>query len=344
MGTFDARHLSAEAQHDLRRRVVRAIVRDSVKPAVAARLFSVARSSVYNWLDDFYTGGDRSLAPRPLGRPREGRLKGYQAATIVRLLIHSCPSQLHLPFALWTREAVQQLIARRTGLRLSVWTVGRYLNRWGFTPQRPLRRAYEQDPVAVRRWLEREYPAIRERARREEAEIHWEDEMGVRSQDQRGRSYGRRGHTPAIPGTARRFGCNMISTITNRGQMTFMVFEESFRYPVLLRFLRRLVRQAKREVFLIWDRHPVHEATAVKDWLRSHATQIQVFPLPTYSPELNPGEYLNQDVKSNAVRQRRPHDKPEMLVDLRSYLRSTQGHPEIVRSYFCHRSTKYARD
>src|SRR5512146_1707290 len=100
MGTFDARHLSAEAQHDLRRRVVRAIVRDSVKPAVAARLFSVARSSVYNWLDDFYTGGDRSLAPRPLGRPREGRLKGYQAATIVRLLIHSCPSQLHLPFAL----------------------------------------------------------------------------------------------------------------------------------------------------------------------------------------------------------------------------------------------------
>ena len=204
-------------------------MRDSVKPAVAARLFSVARSSVYNWLDDFYTGGDRSLAPRPLGRPREGRLKGYQAATIVRLLIHSCPSQLHLPFALWTREAVQQLIARRTGLRLSVWTVGRYLNRWGFTPQRPLRRAYEQDPAAVHRWLEKEYPAIRERARREKAEIHWEDEMGVRSQDQRGRSYGRRGHTPVIPGTAKRFGCNMISTITNRGRMTFMVFQESFR-------------------------------------------------------------------------------------------------------------------
>lgn len=344
MGTFDARHLSAEAQHDLRRRVVRAILRDSVKPARAARLFSVARSSVYNWLADFSTGGDRALVPRPMGRPREGCLEGYLAATIVRLLTHSYPERMHLPFALWSREAVQQLIARRTGLHLSVWTVGRDLNRWGFTPQGPLRRAYEQDPRAVRRWLERDYPAIRERARREKAEIHWEDEMGVRSQDQRGRSYGRRGHTPAIPGTAKRFGCNMIPTITNRGLMSFMLFEESFPYPVLLRFLRRLVRQAKRKVFLIWDRHPVHEAAAVGRWLRRHAARIEVFPLPTYSPELNPGEYLNQDVKSNAVRQRRPHDKPEMMLDLRSYLRSTQGHPEVVRSYFRHRSTKYAQD
>src|SRR5262249_35635537 len=247
---FDARRLSDEAQHDLRRRVVRAIVRDSVKPAVAARLFGVARSSVYNWLVAFYTGGVAGLPPRPRGRPGEARLEGYQAATIVRLLTHRCPSQLHLPFALWTREAVQQLIAQRTGLRLSVWTVGRYLNLWGFTPQKPLRRAYEQDPEAGRRWLEAEDPALRERARREQAEIHWEDEMGVRSQDQRGRSYGRRGHTPAIPGTAQRFGGNMISTITNRGRMSFMVFEGSFRHPVLLRFLRRLIRQVKRKVFL----------------------------------------------------------------------------------------------
>jgi transposase len=119
-------------------------------------VFGVARSSVCNWLADFYTGGDRALAPRPRGRPRETRLEGYQAATIVRLLTHRCPSQLHLPFALWTREAVQQLIAQRTGLHLSVWTVGRYLNRWGFTPQKPLRRAYEQDPKAVRHWLETE--------------------------------------------------------------------------------------------------------------------------------------------------------------------------------------------
>lgn len=344
MGAFDARHLSAEAQQDLRRRVIHAVVQASVKPAVAARLFGVARSAVYNWLQDYYTGGYRGLTARPRGRPHEGRLKGYQAATIVRLLTRCCPSQRHLPFALWTREAVQQLIAQRVGLHLSVWTVGRYLKHWGFTPQKPLRRAYEQDPGAVHRWLEQEYPAIRAQARREKADIHWGDEMGLRSQDQRGRSYGRRGQTPVIPGTGQRFGCNMISTITNRGQLTFMVFEESFRTPVLLRFLRRLIRQTPRKVFLILDRHPVHQARAVERWVEKHASRIRVFPLPTCSPELNPDEYLNQDVKSNAVGCQRPHDKPELLMDLRSYLRSTQRQPEIVKSYFHHKSTKYAQD
>lgn len=344
MGAFDARHLCVEAQQDLRQRVSHAVVQESVKPAVAARVFGVARSAIYNWLEDYYTGGYRALTARPRGRPREGRLPGYQAATVVRLLTRCYPSQLHLPFALWTREAVQQLIAQRTGLRLSVWTVGRYLSRWGFTPQKPLRRAYEQDPEAVRCWLEQEYPAIRERARREKAEIHWADEMGLRSQDPRGRSYGRRGHTPVIPGTGNRFGCNMISTITNRGQLTFMVFEESFRAPVLLRFLRRLIRQAERKVFVILDRHPVHQAAAVEKWARKHADRIELFPLPTCSPELNPGEYLNQDVKSNALGTQRPHDKEEMLVDVRAYLRSTQRQPEVVKSYFCHPSAKYARD
>jgi transposase len=344
MGAFDARHLSAEAQQDLRRRVIHAVAQQSVRPATAARLFGVGRTSVYNWLHRYYTGGFRALASRTRGRPPGGRLRGHQAATIVGLLTRRCPSQLGLPSALWTREAVQELIARRTGLRLSVWTVGRYLRRWGFTPQKPLRRAYEQDPRAVRRWLEQEYPVIRERARREKAEIHWGDEMGLRSQDQCGRSYGRRGQTPVIPGTGQRFGCNLISTVTNRGQLSFMVFEESFRTPVLLRFLRRLLRHARRKVFLILDRHPVHQAAAVERWVRGHARRIEVFLLPTCSPELNPGEYLNQDVKANAVGRQRPHDKQEMLQDVRSYLRSTQRQPDIVRSYFRHRSVKYAQD
>jgi transposase len=343
MRAFDARHLCAEAQHELRRRVIHAVVDCSLKPAVAARLFGVGRTALYNWLHDYYTAGYQALAPHPRGRPHEPKLKGYQAATIVRLISRCFPSQLHLPFALWSREAIQQLIALRTGLHLSVWTVGRYLKRWGFTPQKPLRRAYEQDPKAVRRWLEQEYPVIRERAKQEKAEIHWLDEMGLRSQDQRGRSYGRRGRTPVIPCTSQRFGCNMISTITNHGHLTFMVFEQAFRTPVLLRFLRRLVRQAGRKLFVILDQHPVHQAMAIERWVQQHACRIQLFPLPTASPELNPGEYLNQDVKSNAVGRQRPHNKQEMLGDVRSYMRSTQRQPEIVKGYFEHPSAKYAR-
>lgn len=343
MKAFDARHLCADAQHELRRRVIHAVVDCSLKPAVAARLFGVGRTSIYHWLEDYYTAGYRALASHPRGRPHESKLKGYQAATIVRLITRRFPSQLHLPFALWSREAVQQLIAQRTGLSLSVWTVGRYLGHWGFTPQKPLRRAYEQDPKAVRRWLEQEYPTIREQAKQEKAEIHWLDEMGLRSHDQRGRSYGRRGHTPVIPCTSQRFGCNLISTITNRGHLTFMVFEESFRTPVLLRFLRRLIRQARQKLFVILDRHPVHQAKAIERWVQHHASRIRVFPLPTASPELNPDEYLNQDVKSNAVGKQRPHNKHEMLDDLRSYMRSTQRQPEIVKSYFKHPSAKYAQ-
>jgi transposase len=171
MSAFDACHLGAEAQQKLRRRVIHAVVDLSLKPAVAARLFGVGRTSIYHWRQDYYTGGYRTLASPPRGRPHEGRLQGHQAATIVRLITRRYPSQIRLPFALWTREAVQQLIAPRTDLHLSVWTVGRYLKHWGFTPQKPLRRAYEQDPQAVRRWLEEAYPALREQAKQEKQEM-----------------------------------------------------------------------------------------------------------------------------------------------------------------------------
>src|SRR5262249_51146473 len=140
---------------------------------------------------------------------------------------------------------VQQLLLREFGLDVSVWTVGRYLKRWGMTPQKPIRRAFEQDPVAVRRWLETEYPHIEAEAKRENAQIFWGDEMGLRSDHQAGRSYGRRGQTPVIPGTGQRFGCNMISAITNRGKLFFMIFEKEFNFRVLLHFLKRLVRQVK---------------------------------------------------------------------------------------------------
>jgi transposase len=257
------------------------------------------------------------------------------------MITASCPDQLRLPFALWTREAVCALAKRRFGVEMSVWTAGRYLQRWGLTPQKPLRRAYERDPVAVERWLKQEYPAIATRAKAEKAEIHWGDEMGLRSDHQSGTSYGRRGQTPVVPGTGKRFRCNMISTITNKGSLSFMVFTQRFTAPVMITFLRRLVRQADRRVFLIVDHHPVHESAMVRRWIETHAEQIQMFFLPPYSPNLNPDEYLNQDVKSNAGRQR-PRDRAEMIEGLRSYLFGTQRRPPVVISYFQAKEVRYA--
>jgi transposase len=339
---FDARRLSPAAQEDLRRRVVHAVVEHKLSKAEAARTFGISRTSVHTWVSAYRRGGERALRSKPRGRPRRSRLAGWQAATAVRLICHRCPDQLGLPFALWTREAVGQLLAQRFGLHVSVWTVGRYLKQWGFTPQKPLRRAYEQDPQAVERWLKQEYPAIRRKARKIGAEIHWGDEMGLRSDHQTGTSYGRRGKTPIIPGTGKRFGCNLISTLTNQGRLAFMVFEERFNGKVLIGFLRRLLRHSPRPVFLILDGHPVHGSAKVQQWAAERPDQIRLFTLPGYSPDLNPDEFLNHDIKSNAHGRRRPRTKQELLRNVRSRLRSTQRQPERVKRFFRHQAVQYA--
>ncbi len=341
MRSPDARSLPAAAQEALRRRAVEA-VRNAMTKAEAARVFGVSRQTVITWVQAWETGGHRALKAKRRGRPPAIRLAPHQAALIVRLIVGRCPDQLRLPFALWTREAVQQLIREKCGLPLSVWTVGRYLQRWGLTPQKPLRRAFERDPLAVRQWLAAEYPAIRRAAKAAGALIHWGDEMGLRSDHQAGTSYGRKGHTPVIPGTGQRFRCNVISTITNRGQLAFMVFRETFTDRVFLRFLRRLLQLHRQPIFLIVDRHPVHRSGRVRRWVAVRAGRLHLFFLPGYSPDLNPDEFLNHDVKTNALGRRRPHDREEMVATLRSYLRSTQRQPEIVRRYFHAPSVQYA--
>jgi transposase len=337
----DARHLSPGALDALRQRVIQAVA-GGLSQAEAARVFGVSRQSVNAWHQRWRQGGRRALRSRPRGRPRRIRLQPHQAATVVRLITDRCPDQVKLPFALWTREAVRDLIAQRYRIRLSVWTVGRYLRRWGFTPQKPLRRAYERDPVAVQRWVQQQYPAIRALARREGATIYWGDETGMRSDHQAGRSWGRRGQTPVIPGTGQRFRCNLISAITNRGQLAFMVFERRFTTAVFVVFLRRLLRHTPRKVFLIVDEHPVHVARAVKRWVARHCHRLRLFFLPGYSPDLNPDELLNQDVKTNAVGRKRPRDKGELIGNVRRYLWSTQRRPKKVRRYFRHPSVRYA--
>jgi transposase len=344
MGKQDARSLPGEAQEDLRRRVVEA-VQKGLSQTEAARVFGIARGTVSRWMGLVERVGRRALKARRRGRPPVSRLAPHQAATTVRYILSGCPDQLSLPFALWTREAVQELLSRKFDLQVSVWTVGRYLRAWGLTPQKPVRRAYEQNPVAVRKWLEEEYPAIRELARQCKAQIHWLDEMGLRSDHQAGRSYGRRGETPVVFGTGQRFRCNMISSITNRGRLAFMIFRQRFTARVFLNFLGRLLRltrKTRRKVFLIVDGHPVHKSRSVSRWLAEHAVQIRIFCLPSYSPELNPDELLNQDVKTNALGRVRPVNVQEMMDNVRSYLRITQARPNLVKNYFRERHVQYA--
>jgi transposase len=343
--TRDARRLGQAAQEELRRRAV-ALVGEGRSQTEVAGLLDVSRQSVSEWVRAQRLGGDQALAAGKRGR-RPGEktaLTPTQQALIAKAIREKNPDQLRLPGFLWTRALVCELIDRRFGIRVAEKTAGRYLRSWGFSPQKPARRAFEQNPEIVDRWLQERYPAIKERAHREKARILWADEMGLRSDHTAGRSWSPVGQTPVIEGTGQRFGANVISAISNKGHLSFRVFKEKFVADVFIDFLSRLIRQSKgQKIILILDGHPVHRAKKVKQWVELHAEQIELQFLPGYAPELNPTELLNQDVKSNALGRRRPHTQDELIGETRSYLRSRQHTPHIVARYFEEKQVRYAK-
>ena len=283
-------------------------------------------------------GGQRGSLP---GERRS--LSPEQEALIRILLLDTMPDTLKLDFALWTREAVQALIALHCGFQMPIRTVGEYLKRWGYTPQRPLKRAYQQKPEAIKRWLETEYPKIEQRAKAEGGEIHWGDETGLRSDSHAGRSYAPAGRTPVREVSGSRFATNMISTVTNRGKLRFMLYRETMTAVVLIRFLGRLIRDTRgRKVFLILDNLRVHHSKKVSAWLESRREQLEVFFLPAYAPELNPYEYLNGDLKRQVRSGHSVRSQDALEKRIRSVLRRLQSRPERIRSYFRHPKIAYA--
>ncbi len=340
----DSRSLNQSAQEILRVKAVSAIIAGKTQDEVA-ELFGVSLKAVNNWwriYRELGTSGLRMKSRRPKSADEGGKLKGWQCASIVRTILKKTPDQLDFGFMLWTRDAVAELIMDRFKVRLSKWTVGRLLKQWGMSPQKPVKKAYQQQPEVVKNWLDKEYPRIARKAAQEKAEILWGDEMGVRSDDQIGRTYGKIGQTPVVKVSGQRFSCQMISTVSNRGNLRFMIFEGKFNADVCITFLKRLIKDAKRKIFLILDGHPVHKSKKVKSWIAANAGKISLFVLPAYSPELNPDELLNQDVKTNAVRKKRAINKDELKKNLVGYLRGRQKRPDLVRRYFEAKHVRYA--
>jgi transposase len=344
MTNEDTRSLPAAAQAALRNRAVRAVL-GGLTQAQAARVFGVHPNAVNRWIKRYREGGFPGLAARRRGRRagEQAALTGTQQQEVIALVRDSTPDQLGLPGFLWTREAVAELIARRYGVRLARTTMGAYLRGWGFSPQKPQRRALEQNPAAVARWLAEEFPAIRAQAHREGGVVLWLDEMGIRSDATAGRSWAPVGQAPVIKRTGKRFRVNMISAISNAGRLRFRLFTGSFTGAMFIDFLGRLLRDcAGQKVHLIVDGHPVHRAKLVSAWVGRHGERIELHFLPGYSPELNPVELLNQDVKANAAGRRRARSAAELAKELRSYLRRRQRQPAVVGRFFLHPHTCYA--
>jgi len=343
MQATDMRSLSREARHERRVQVIRLRKGGHTYDEIAA-LTGLSRTGVFDICKRHEAAGAQALKDAPGGRALgDGRrLEAAQEAEIRKLITDRTPDQLKMPYALWTRAAVAELIAQRFGIKLAVRTMGLYLQRWGFTPQKPMKKAYEQSPAAVKKWLEEEYPVIAACAKVEGAEIHWGDETGLRSDDVRGRSYAPQGQTPVVRVNNKRHGLWVISTVTNKGQMRWKAFDGALNSDILIDFLRRLVKDAGRKIYLILDNLRVHHSKPVKAWLAEHKHEIEVFYLPSYSPELNPNEMANADLKQAVTKLAPARTKLQLVKATARHLRSVQRQPQRIRSYFEHEPVRYA--
>lgn len=337
------RKLSRDARHERRVQVIRLRTAGQTYDQIAQQT-GLSKTGVFDICKRHEVAGTKALRDAPHGRkPGEGRLLDATQETLIQKLIaDKTPDQLKMPYALWTRAAVAQLIEHRLGIRLPVRTMGLYLARWGFTPQKPMKKAYEQSPAAVKKWLDEDYPVIAARAKIEGAEIHWGDESGLRSDDVRGRGFAPKGQTPVIRVNNKRHGLSVISTVTNKGQMRWRIFDGALNTNILIDFLRRLIKGASKKIYLILDNLRVHHAKPVKAWLAEHADAIEVFYLPSYSPELNPDEMANADIKQAVTKLAPARTKLQLVKATARHLRSVQRQPERIRKYFQHGPVRYA--
>ena len=343
MDKRDARTLNQDAQQELRRRAIKMLEKGRTQKAVAEEL-EVSRQAVNMWAKRYaksgWTGIRKGLRGRRAGTQR--KLTDEQEETVRKLICDKTPDQLKLKFALWNREAVRQLIWERFEIDYSLQSLSLVLKRWGFTPQRPLKKAYEQRPEKVRVWLEEEYPKVKARAKAEQAEIWWGDETAIKPECHYRRSYSPKGKTPVVRQPAKRFHSSLISAINNQGNMQWMPLDQALNAELMIKFLRQLIKYRKRKTILILDNLKVHHAHLVREWVQKHHERIELVFLPAYSPELNPDEYLNNHLKQTVTREGPPTNKEDLDFDVWYNMVLLEDNPKLVASFFRHPAVAYA--
>jgi transposase len=339
----DARQLPDEVLAALRLRAVRGIEL-GFRECDLAELLGVAPGTICRWWTAYQAGGLDAVPHDRTGRPvGVGRtLSDQQAARIQRLIDRNTPGRLGIPAALWSRKAVRALILKEFGIAMPVRTVGEYLKRWGYTAKKPVRKAKKQNPQEVKRWLEEDYPAIEDRAKQEDAEILWGDETGAEADQARGKGYARRGEQAVLEVPDPHIKVNQISAISNQGKVRFMTYTTTMNGALFLTFLDLLVQASRRKVFLIVDRLPAHQTPGVKRWVEDHKDKIEVFYLPRRSPELNPDEYLNNDLKGAISEPGLPEDQDGLRNRVASFMCGLFDLPGRVMNYFLHPRVLYA--
>lgn len=335
----DGRKLDHKTLEVLRIRAVEQ-VEAGAHPEEVAQTLGLHRKTVYGWLAAYREGGKDALKARPVpGRPP--KLGGRELSRLYALIVGRDPRQLQFEFALWTREMVREVIRREFKVSLSVVSVGRLLRKLGLSPQRPLHRAYQQDPEAVERFKREHYPAIRDEALEAGATVYFCDEAGVRSDYHTGTTWSPVGRTPVVRNTGQRFSINMISAITAKGALRFAVYPSNTNAEVFIDFCKRLLHDAAGPVYLIVDGHPAHRATATKKFVASTEGRLKLFFLPGYSPELNPDEWVWKNVKHDRIGKTGVTSAEDLKSKAIGALRRLQKRPGLVRAFFADPHLRY---
>jgi len=340
MEKMDGRKLKHEVLTELRKRAV-ARVQSGESPEDVVRTIGFCRACIYNWLAMYRAGGWDALDARKRGG-RKRKLGGPMMAWIYRVVVGGNPRQYQFPFALWTRQAIAILIYRRYKIRLSKNSVGRLLAQLGITPQKPLWRAYQQDPERVRQWVEEEYPKIARAAKRSGAEIWFGDESGLRSDYHAGTTWGMKGRTPVVRTTGTRYRLNLLSAVNRLGNMRFMIEKGKLKAEVVCRFLDRLMEGSLQPIFLVLDGHPMHKSRKLAAKVRSYKGRLRLYRLPPYSPELNPSEEVWREVKSHRVGRAGVFSFANMKLEAQSAMHHLAHRPDKIQAFFHTKSTSYA--
>ena len=339
---IDGRTLSHETSETIRRLAV-GRVKEGEAPSEVIRSYGLCRTTIYKWLTAARRGGEAALAARK--HPgRKPALAPRQKLRVRRWINGKDPRQYGFDFGLWTRQIVAALIVQKFGVQLGVTAVGRLLAELDITPQKPLRRAYERDPVAIKRWTTEVFPHLRARAKRAGAQIFFLDEAGVRSDHVLGRTWGLRGQTPEVPTSGRRQSVSAISAVNARGEFWYEIYTERLNAVGFIERLRSFMRGRKSRVFLVLDRHPAHIAKSVAQYVQSLRGRLELHFLPGYAPELNPDEFVWNHLKRQGV-SKKPLRRDESLRSrVAADLAAIRSRPALVRSFFRAPSVDYTWD